>query len=315
MRCTVALAILATTSPASAVTVTQLWNFTEYAVTIENSALRSDGQLLLTTFDNASLYTLDTTAVNPQAELVAKLPGATAIGGIAAISANKYAIIGGIRGNYSYTNETVYTVDFSENGPSPVIEVVATVPDAVMLNGLASLPAYPHIVLASDSQRGAVFRIDTKAGTSELAFEDDLFAVPANATTPLGINGIKVSDGYAYFTNTGQYIFGRISITDDGYKVGDAEVVAYSNAATGYDWDDFVIGSSGGIFAAQTPNAVGQIFLNGSYTTLAGGGDNTLFHRPTSVTVTPDGMTLYVTTGGNSIDGATYSGQVIEVQL
>ncbi|ETS81494.1 hypothetical protein PFICI_06496 [Pestalotiopsis fici W106-1] len=315
MRCTIGLGILAAISPALAATATQLWNFTEYAVTIENSALRANGQLLLTTFDNASLYTLDTLASSPVAELVAKLPGATAIGGIAAIGTDKYAIVGGIRGNYSYTNETIYTVDFGGNSSSPVIEVVASVPDAIMLNGLASLPAYPHIILATDSRQGAVFRIDTDAGTSELAFEDDLFTYPANATTPLGINGIKVSDGYAYFTNTGQYIFGRIPITDDGYQAGDAEVVTYSDRASGYDWDDFVFDQSGNIFAAQTPNAAGQIFLDGTYATLAGGGNSTFFHRPTSVTVTPDGKTLYVTTGGNTVDGVTYSGQVIEVKL
>lgn len=315
MRYTIALANLAATSPASAATVKQLWNFTDYAVTIENSALRSNGQLLLTTFDNASLYTLDTLAASPQAELVTKLPGATAIGGIAEISDDKYAIVGGIRGNYSYTNETIYNVDFSGNSSSPVVQIVATVPDAVMLNGLASIPASPHIILASDSRVGAIFRIDTDAGTSELAFEDDLFVAPANATTPLGINGIKVSGGYAYFTNTGQYIFGRVPITDDGYKAGDAEVVTYADASTGYDWDDFIFDAAGNIFAAQTPNAAGQIFLNGTYASLAGGGNSTLFHRPTSVTATSDGKTLYVTTGGNTVDNVTYSGQVIEVQL
>ncbi|KAF7541332.1 hypothetical protein G7054_g721 [Neopestalotiopsis clavispora] len=316
MRYTIGIAILAALSPASAATTTQLWNFTEYAVTIENSALRSNGQLLLTTFDNGSLYTLDTLAASPQAQLVAKLPGATAIGGIAAIGTDKYAIVGGIRGNYSYTNETIYTVDFGANCSSPVIEVVATVPDAIMLNGLASLPAYPHVILATDSRKGAVFRIDTIAGTSELAFEDDLFNFPANATTPLGINGIKVLDGYVYFTNTGQYIFGRIAITDDGYQAGDvAEVVTYADRASGYDWDDFVFDQSGNVFAAQTPNAAGQIFLDGTYATLAGGANSTFFHRPTSVTVTPDGQALYVTTGGNTVDGVTYSGQVIEVKL
>lgn len=308
-----AVAALTIGSSASAATVTQLWNFTEYAVTIENSALRSNGQLLLTTFDNASLYTLDTLAAKPQAELVAQLPGATAIGGIAGIGADKYVIVGGIRGNYNYTNETIYTVDFSGNVSTPAIDIVAKVPDAIMLNGLASLPAYPHIILATDSRLGAVFRIDTETGASEIALEDDLFAVPANATTPLGINGIKVFDGYVYFTNTGQYIFGRIPITEDGYQAGSAEVVTYADS--GYDWDDIVFDYEGNVYGAQTPNAAGQIFLNGTFATLAGGGDDILFHRPTSVTVTPDGETLYVTTGGNTVDGVTYSGQLIEVQL
>lgn len=315
MRYFITLAGLGLTTSALASTATQIWNFTEYAVTIENSALRSNGQLLLTTFDNGSLYTLDTFANSPQAELVTKLPGATAIGGIATIGVDKYAIVGGIRGNYSYINETIYTVDFSGNVSTPVVETVAEVPDAIMLNGLASLPSYPHVILASDSRLGAVFRIDTQTGASEIAFEDALFTAPANATTPLGINGLKVYGGYAYFTNTGQYIFGRVPISEDGYATGTAEVVTYAGLSTGYDWDDFIIDSKGNVFAAQTPNAAGQIFLNGTYATLAGGGNSTWFHRPTSVTIAEDRNTLYITTGGNTVSGITYSGQVIKVQL
>ncbi|KAH0438414.1 hypothetical protein CcaCcLH18_03401 [Colletotrichum camelliae] len=263
--------VVAGVSSASAASaVSQLWNFTDYAVTIENSALRSNGQLLLTTFDNGSLYTLDTLTNGSQAELVTKLPGATAIGGIAAISADKFAILGGVRGNnYSYTNESVYTVDFSDgDSAKPTVNVVARLPDAVMLNGLASLPSKPHIVLATDSRLGSIFRIDTQTGASEVAITDDLFAAPANATIPIGINGIKIADGYAYFTNT-----------------------------------------------ARTQNALGQIFVNGTYVTIAGGGETTFIHRPTSVAVSKDNKTLFVTTGGNAVDGVTYSGQVLAVEL
>ncbi|KAH6639975.1 hypothetical protein BKA67DRAFT_528584 [Truncatella angustata] len=312
MKSSLALGALATATSTAAATARQIWNFTDI-ITIENSALRSNGQLLLTTFTNASLYSLDTLARSPKADLVAQLPGATAIGGIAAIGADKYAIVGGIRGNYSYTNETIYTVDFSGNLSTPTVKIVATVPGATMLNGLASLPSFPHIVLATDSRQGNLWRIDTDVGTAEIAFADDLFAVPAGAVTPLGVNGIKIAGGYVYFTNTGQYIFGRVPITEDGSKAGDAEVIA--NATNGYDWDDFAIDTAGNFYTAQTPNAAGQVSLDGTYGTLAGGENSTLFHRPTSVTVSENTKKLYVTTGGNTINGIMYSGQVIEVQL
>ncbi|KAF9871832.1 hypothetical protein CkaCkLH20_10766 [Colletotrichum karsti] len=315
MQLSMILAALTTASSATAAT-SQLWNFTDHAVTIENSALRSNGHLLLTTFDNASLYTLDTLAETPQASLVAKFPGATAIGGIAAIDADKFAILGGVRGsNYSYTDETVYTIDFSSGSSTtpPIVNVVAKIPDAVMLNGLASLPSKPHIVLATDSRLGSIFRIDTQTGDWEIAITDNLFAAPDNATIPIGINGIKIADDFAYFTNTARTSFGRVPITEDGYRAGDVEIVAV--ASGGYAWDDFVIDSSGNIYAAQTQNAAGQIFLNGTYTTIAGGGDSTFIHRPTSVAISEDSKTLFVTTGGNVVNGVTYSGQVIAVGL
>ncbi|KAF0318807.1 hypothetical protein GQ607_013939 [Colletotrichum asianum] len=310
------LGVVAAVSSASAASVvSQLWNFTDYAVTIENSALRSNGQLLLTTFDNGSLYTLDTLTNGSRAELVTKLPGATAIGGIAATSVDRFAILGGVRGNnYSYTDESVYIVDFSDGESSkPTVNVVARLPNAVMLNGLASLPSKPHVVLATDSRLGSIFRIDTQTGATEVAITDDLFAAPANATIPIGINGIKIADGYAYFTNTARTSFGRVPITQDGYKAGDVETLAI--ASGGYAWDDFVIDASGNIFAAQTQNALGQIFVNGTFVTVAGGGDTTFIHRPTSVAVSEDNKTLFVTTGGNAVDGVTYSGQVLAVEL
>ncbi|KAM0815660.1 putative SMP-30/Gluconolactonase/LRE-like region domain-containing protein [Seiridium cardinale] len=190
MRSSITLAIAATVTSCLAAMTLQVWNFTDI-ITIENSALRRNGRLLLTTFTNASLYTLGTLVPNSKAQLVEELPGA-----------------------------------------------------------------------------------GRNAGTSEIGFEDDLFAVPANVTMPLGINGIKVSDRYMYFTNTGQYIYGRVPITEVGYKAGNADVASYSNSSNTYDWGDFVIGPAGNIFAAQTPNDAVQTFLDGTYTTLAGGGNS-----------------------------------------
>ncbi|KAK9423360.1 putative SMP-30/Gluconolactonase/LRE-like region domain-containing protein [Seiridium unicorne] len=158
------------------------------------------------------------------------------IGDIAAIDTDKYAIVGSIRGHYNYTHETIYTVEFYGNVSSPSIELVATFPDATMLNELASLPAYPQIILARDSRLGAVY------------------------PTPLGINGIK--------------ILGRIPITEVGYKAGNADVVTYSNSPNKYDWGHFIIDPAGNIFAAQTPNAFVQIFPDETYMTLAGGGNS-----------------------------------------
>jgi hypothetical protein len=114
---------------------TQIFNFSSLYVDIENSHLRPNGHLLLSTFDNGSLFTLDPSSANPQAELIAELPGATALCGIATIGSDKFAVVGGVRGSYHYDNETIYTVDFSNNATNATIEVAATIPNASMLNG------------------------------------------------------------------------------------------------------------------------------------------------------------------------------------
>ncbi|KAE8310441.1 hypothetical protein BDV41DRAFT_566511 [Aspergillus transmontanensis] len=252
----------------------ELFHFST-SVDIENSALRPDGSLLLTTFDQGRLYTLNPSVLNPEAELVAALPGATALCGIAAIDTDKFAVIGGIRGNYSYTNETIYTVDFNANPTNPTIEVVSRIPNAIMLNGMAALPAHPHVVLAGDARLGAVFRVDTDTGTAEIAFKDPLLTAPSNASTPIGVNGLKIAGGYMYFTNTGREIFARVPIDGLGRKTGEIEVIAALNDAESYNWDDFVVLEDLNVaYLAQPDNAIAQVSLDGEQKIIVGGGDD-----------------------------------------
>ncbi|OJJ30786.1 hypothetical protein ASPWEDRAFT_627621 [Aspergillus wentii DTO 134E9] len=299
------LAILA--SSALAQSTTQLFNFTTY-VDIENSILRPNGHLLLTTFNNGSLYTLDPTVAKPKAELVAVFPGVTAISGIAAIGANTFAVVGGIRGHYHYTNETVFTVDFDneKDETKPTIKAVTQVPEAVMFNGLASLPTRPDVVFVADSRRGCLFQVDTKTGNSKIAFQHPALFAPANASIPIGINGLKIANGNVFFTNSARNIFARIPISENGDIVNDVKVIARLNSNDGSDWDDFAIDASGVAYVAQPHNALARITPDGKQVIVAGGGNSTALHGPTSVNIAKDGKTAYVTTQG---------GQVVRVEL
>ncbi|KAE8373857.1 hypothetical protein BDV26DRAFT_300729 [Aspergillus bertholletiae] len=286
-----------------ALETTQLFRFST-SVNIENSALRSDGSLLLTTFDQGRLYTLDPSVPDPHAELVVALPGATALCGIVAIDTDKFAVIGGIRGNYSYTEETIYTVDFGVNPITPTIEVASRIPHAIMLNGMAALPAHPHVVLAGDARLGAVFHVDTDTGTAEIAFTDPLLTAVANVSTPIGVNGLKIAGGYMYFTNTAREIFARIPIDTFGHKIGEVEVIAVLDNADSYNWDDFVVLEDVGVaYLAQPDNALAEVSLNGGQNIIVGGAND---HTT---------LTLYVTTRGGTANGSVYGGQVVRVEL
>ncbi|KAJ5176642.1 uncharacterized protein N7482_002519 [Penicillium canariense] len=312
MRPCLTLAVLA--SSALAQFTTQIFNFSSY-VDIENSVLRPNGHLLLTTFDQGRLYTLDPSRHAPQAQLVAALPVATALCGITAIGADKFAVVGGIRGYYSYTNETLYTVDFSGNSAEPTIRTLVQIPSAVMLNGMAALPTQPHIVLIADSRLGCLFRVDTRTGVSRIAFKNDSLAAPSNATIPIGINGVKVAGGYVYFTNTARGTFSRMPVSADGSKFGKIEVIANLDmGTTDGNWDDFAVDAKGIAYVAQAENSIARIQSSGQRTIVAGGGNSTALIGPTSVQIGGNGK-LYVTTRGGTVDGVSYSGQVVEVQL
>ncbi|CRG88469.1 hypothetical protein PISL3812_05499 [Talaromyces islandicus] len=296
--------------------VRQVFNFSSY-VDIENSHLRPNGHLLLSTFDNGRLYTIDPSAANPQAQLVSAMPGATALCGIASIGDDKYAVVGGIRGNYSYTNETIYTVDYNgRNAQNATIAIAAHVSNATMLNGMDSLPQKPHVVLLADSRQGAIYRADTDSGVSTTVIQDEALAAPSNATLPIGANGLKIRGSFVYYTNSARNTFGRVPITIDGDQAGDVEVVAHLNGGTaGYDWDDFIFDEAGVVYAAQPTNAIAKIKSNGQHSIFVGGGNSTLIQGPTSITIARDGKTAYVTTHGSTVDGFEYSGQVLEMQL
>ncbi|RAQ51515.1 hypothetical protein AFGD_009159 [Aspergillus flavus] len=288
MRIITTLALLAIAiNWAVALDSTELFHFST-SVDIENSALRPNGSLLLTTFDQGRLYTLNPSVPNAEAELVAALPGATALCGIAAIDTDKFAVIGGIRGNYSYTNETIYTVDFNANLTNPTVEVVSQIPNAIMLNGNAGI-----------------------------AFKDPLLTAPTNASTPIGVNGLKIAGDYMYFTNTAREIFARVPIDGFGQKTGDIEVIAALNDAESYNWDDFVVLEDLNVaYLAQPDNAIAQVSLDGEQKIIVGGGDDgTTLVGTTSLAITQDGKTLYATTRGGTVDGSVYGGQVVRVQL
>ncbi|KAJ5775664.1 uncharacterized protein N7511_000675 [Penicillium nucicola] len=307
------LTLTALASTTIATTITQLSNFTT-PVDIENSILRPNGNLLLTTFDQGRLYTLNPSDPTPKINLVTALPGATAICGITAIDTDKYAIVGGIRGSYHYDNETLYTVDFSDDRALPAVDIVAHIPNAEMLNGMASLPANRHIVLIADSRLGSLFRVDTRTGVSGIVLTHPALAAPSNASLPIGINGLKVVGGFVYFTNSALNIFARIPVSGDGGRFGQVQILARLDAAAGEDWDDFAIDAEGTAYIAQPENSLARVTADGEYSVVVEAGDGLDLIGPTSVQIAPGGV-LYVTTRGGDVGGYTYGGQVVAVQL
>ncbi|KAF4762870.1 hypothetical protein N7455_010834 [Penicillium solitum] len=312
---TLSLAMLA--SATAAQLTTQLFNFTS-SINIENSELRPNGHLLLTTFYKAHLYTLNPQSRNPKAELVATLPGATALTGIASVGHDKYAVVGGVRGSYHYDNETVYTVDFSKNATNPTIQTVAHIPDADMLNGMASMPSQPHILLIADARLGSIFRIDITTGISKVVLKNDALAAPANSSMPIGINGLQVVGNNVYFTNSALNIFARVSVSEDGETFGRIQVIARLEREAGdtdSDWDDFAIDDSGNAYVAQPPNSIVKIAPDGTQSVVAGEGDSLAIIGPTSVQIVSGGKVSYVTTRGGDEGGVSYGGQVVALRL
>lgn len=284
---------------------------TEY-VNIENLALRSNGQLLLTLPTGARLIQLD--PANPVPEEIIRVVGPQSLIGIAETSDDVFTVsagnftfgpqvpggVAGVPGTFS-----VWTIDLT--GHEAKATLVTEIPEANTLNGVTAIPGAPDHVLIADSGLGAIWRVNIKTGEYETAFAAPEFAPTAEVS--LGINGIKVPrEGSLLFTNSALATYGIVYIDDQGSPAGEINIIA--EAPNGTNFDDFSV-REGTAYIATQPNAVNKVAYDGSVQTIAGGGDDETLAGPTSTLLSKDGCTLYVTTGGSGgpmpISGAVYT--------
>ncbi|PFH62787.1 hypothetical protein XA68_11799 [Ophiocordyceps unilateralis] len=278
---------------------------------IENIAVRPNGNLLLTSLmPNASVYEVSNPS-SEQAKVTRRftIDDASGLLGIAEIAPDMYAIAGGnmsssggVKGSFR-----VWTVDFagSEN-PEP--KVAQTIPEAVLLNGMTTLPNKDKVVLISDSALGLVWRADLVANTHEMAMQ-----LPEMGSQkqkhPIGINGIHIRDGNLTWLNHDTFKMHSVKITEDGSQAEGfqpAEIASFPVTAL----DDFIWGPAQEDTAWVTTNDDNRVFAlssSGQNVVVAGAADSQNVSTATACQFgrsDKDGKILYVTTGGDKLDGA-----------
>ncbi|CAH0022636.1 unnamed protein product [Clonostachys rhizophaga] len=238
----------------------------------ENSIIRSNGNLLVTTITSGILLDIDIQSESPSSRVVATF-GDYGILGIDSVGEDTYAIAAGIPSS---------GLSPWSNGTSPEIETAASI-DADLPDGLATVPTQPDIVLVSDALAGTVIRVNVTSGESEITLKDDLLV-----GNP-GVNGLKILDGYVYFVNTDTRYYGKFAITEDGQKSGDIQVISTDASSDDFAFDKYGIAYIG---PQRNPSVV-RVFPNGTATRIA---QNAEMGRPCSLTLAEDGLSGYVTT-------------------
>jgi hypothetical protein len=293
---------------------------TDYAITVveefpnptwlENVATRHNGLLLVTSLSNAHLYQVDPSGVLPTI-LVADIPGANGLLGIAELERDVFYVIAG-NATPSETSITfpskVWKVDVGRlsvtkggiiTRPAQLSQV-ADFPDSLFLNGMCRLsPKNNSYLLLSDSVAGSVISLNVKTGAYTTVIQDQSMSGQSNFS--VAINGIHVHGTDLFYTNlvAGKFFKVPISLTD-GKAIGPATVV-YNNV-TG---DDFVL-SKDGRKAWITTNAENTLvevdIRSGTGRVVAGSSNNIDLATSTGVAfgrTKADSNSLYVvTTGG-----------------
>ncbi|KAF4637995.1 hypothetical protein G7Y89_g77 [Cudoniella acicularis] len=199
---------------------------------IENIAVRSNGQILATSMSSTTIYSVNATAKTSASAIV--VSGAAGFSGIGEYLPDQFAVIGG-----GSTGTTIYKIDFSSG--KAVSTLVKKIAEASNLNGLAVLNN--DTVLVGDAGKGVVYRFTMSTGAYSVAISDPTM-VPSGGI-PFGIDGLKYKDGVVWYTNIFKNSFHKVPVDATGKATG-AVVTLWTNLMG----DDLCFGPSGKIYVA-----------------------------------------------------------------
>lgn len=277
---------------------------------VENLAVRENANVLTTIIDHPELYQIDPFQ-GESAKLVSNSFGP--VTGLLGIIETYRDVFYVAAGNFSTTTFkgtpgtwSVWKVDLtSDDIPAPTSKI-ADFPDGGLLNGMALLSKEKDLILIADSVAGIVWRLNVCTAEVLPIIEIPEMLPPPPPAFPLGVNGIKVRDGFLYFTNTGASALYRLPIHTNGTAAGKPSVVASGlDSVDDFQFNDkgdaFVTLNLGGELVEVTPNGKKAVLVGN--TTLA-------LPNPTAVQfgrTFADRKSLYVTEDGNATRGGRLS--------
>ncbi|PTB41640.1 uncharacterized protein TrAFT101_009751 [Trichoderma asperellum] len=286
---------------------------------IENLAVRSNGQILITGLSTPQLFLFDPSATGPSKPLIVhEFDQSLGLAGIAEYQPDVFAVISG---NTSFTTTVqvagtwnVWSVDLrgveisTKNGQAqlsspPVVKKIAHVKPAQFLNGLTVLSESDQTLLMSDVNGGVIWRLDIETGNYEVVINNTLTALyPSPPFSASGVDGVHVRGSSAYFTNFGSGTFNKVPINRDGTPAGPVTTLGHSKGPL-HQFDDFTFDCDGNAFVVTGgANTIEMISADGkSHVAIAGNLNSTAIAEPTSCAFgrgPHDKSILYVVTAG-----------------
>ncbi len=196
---------------------------------IENVAVRSNGLVLATNMNAATLYSVDPVAKTSSTALT--VTGASGLSGIGEYAPDVFAVIGG---------KGIYKVDFTASPPKS--SLIKTISEANNLNGLAVFDN--SSVLVADAGKGAVYKLDVNTGAYAVVLQDATMA--PSGGIPFGIDGIKYRDGTVWYTNIFKNSFHKVAVDPVTAKATGAFTTLWTNLMG----DDLCFGPNGKVYVA-----------------------------------------------------------------
>ncbi|KAN0098155.1 hypothetical protein V8E51_013818 [Hyaloscypha variabilis] len=268
---------------------------------IENLAVRSNGDLLVTLLTTPELYLLKPS--DPKPVLVHKFDEVLASTGIIELKEDVFYVGGG---NFSIQpwntgadTYAVFEVDLTsfDQDAKASVKKIAHLAGVGLANGFEVLSKEQGTILVADSEVGVVWKVSINDGKVEKLIDVDEMKSPPPPALPMGINGIKIRDGYLYWSNTGKQLFCRIKTDDEGKTSGSVEVLERDIII-----DDFIFDKKGNAWLTHHPvNTLGVLKAGGGVVTVVGKPDKLTLPGVTACQfgrTSSDADVLYVVTSG-----------------
>jgi len=302
---------MATTKPTRVV-----FQFPNVGSWLENIAIRPSGNILITRLDVPELWEVDPKTGSGFS--IATFPAPlTSLSGVTEVTPDVFAVGTGVyklgEGTVPGTYE-VHLLDLNESSPKP--KLVTKINECGLLNGMTTWDA--NNVLCADSEYGSLYKVDVATGTYTKVLDDDLLKSPEGSPMQIGINGIKIKDGYLYYTNSMRQTFFRAPIGDGAVVSGHIEPVV-----SGIVLDDFALAEDGTAYlTTHFGNSVVKIAPGSKEVAVVAGNIGTLEMPGTTACALgrgkDDKQTLYVVTAGglsSPVNGQTEPAKVVAVDL
>ncbi|KAL7948584.1 hypothetical protein V8C42DRAFT_314891 [Trichoderma barbatum] len=286
---------------------------------VENLAVRSNGQILISDLSTSQLFLFDPSASGPTEPVVLHdFTESLGLSGIAEYQPDVFAVISG---NASFTSNissagtwNVWSVDLrgvsistthGEPGltSAPVVKNIAHVEPAQFLNGISLLSQQDQTLLLGDVNGGVIWSLNIKTGHYEVAINNTftkLYASPPFSAS--GVDGVHVRGNSVYFTNFGNGTFNKMPIRSDGKPAGPVTTISHTKGPLD-QYDDFTFDCDGNAYVVTGGgNTIEMISADGKrQVVIAGNLNSTAIAEPTSCAFgrgPHDKNVLYVVTAG-----------------
>lgn len=204
---------------------------------LENIAVRPNGQLLVTNMNSPNLYAVDPIAKKSSTALA--VSGAAGLSGIGELTPDVFVVIGG-----SPAGTAVHKVDFTSG--TPVATLVKKIPNAKNMNGLAVFNN--DTVLLGDAGAGNLVKLTVSSGDSSVALADPTMA--PSGPIPFGIDGLKYGNGVVWYTNIFKNSFHKVSVDTTSKPTG-----SVSTLWSDLMGDDLCFGNNGKLYITTNSGA------------------------------------------------------------